>query len=1800
MKTILIVDDTYENLYLLRVILEEANYIVIEAKDGKEGLVKLEENNIDLIVSDILMPIMDGYMFCQACKQDKKFKNIPFVFYTSTYTEKLDEDLALKLGAVHFLRKPTDQNKIVSVIEEVFSQDTPVQKENKKIKFTEEEVLKLYSKRLISKLEHKNLDLEKEVVVRERAEQLLVHKNEILDLIVINTPLNKVFERLLLNYESIHPDYYGSISLLQEDGIHLTLECAPSLPKEYNLAIQKVVIGNNVGSCGTSAFLKKAVIVSDITTSKLWKDYRGIATKCNLKSCWSIPILSEDNVVLGTFAIYSKSVNTPSLEEIRELSFSANLVKVAIEKFIRVKEIKEKDESYKALVDQASDAIISYTFDGTIYAFNKATYSILGYTLKEFSKFKLQDFLIGSIVQKPEIQKRIIEGESVVFERQLICKNGNILDVEISAKKQKDDKILSIARNITERKKAEQKLLESEYSLRQSQIVANIGSYIIDLNEMTWEGSTVLDSIFGIDKSFLKTIENWVSLIHPDEREDMLHYFENGIVNRIKYDREYRIINQKTKKVLWIHGIGELLFDEDSKPIKLIGTMQDVTSRKHAEIKIRESEKSLLVAQKIAKIGSFDLDLVNKIASSSSVFNEIIGVEVNKKISFSRWQSIVHPEDRLLVKQNMLESQKNTQKFDLEYRIITFDEKELKWVHALGVIIYKDKVPTNFVGTIQDITDRKKAEIDLKIANDFSSNLLQSMHEGLVAINLNSEIISVNPAFCEMTGFSESELLGVKRPFPYSPPELKKKNDANYKLLLSGKNKSNYENTYMRKNGERFLVDVQISSVYGEDGEKIANFSTVQDITERRKAEIDLKLAKEFNDKLITSMQEGLLMLDMLGKIVKVNESFCSILGYSEEELIGLELPYPFAKPEDFEIMQEIKALVTKDQAPSFQLEFIRKNGEKFHASFLAGTIKNDSNEVIAIFATVKDVSEEEKLKDTLKERAKKSIERKNVILELANFVGSDYKVALKELTKLSAKTLNVGRVSVWKFNNKKNEILCDGLFDLKSQTYESGVVLKKEENPVYFESIIKNKTISINDTFTNNITKAFKENYLLPLGITSMLDVAIQVSNDLYGVLCFEHIESKRVWTGDEEEFATSLANLVSLMVESAERKAAENELKSEKEFSDKLVTSLREGLSVVDLNGVHIKVNPALCEMTGFSEEELLGIKAPFPYWPPEELDYIYNKFNSPLKGLGVTANFVFMRKNGERFPCILKPSVITNNDGEVIAYFSTITDITLRVEAENVLKQNIIRSDQRKNTIIELANLIGEDFNDSLKKIATTAAKTLDAALVTIWKYKNNNTELLSKVFYNYVDDILEREQLEINNKEYPNYFKALEENTSINITDVLNDPITKEFAKEFLIPNKITSRIDVIIYGRSNNYGVISFECTRPKRVFSVEEESFANSIASIVSLMVESSERTLAENKITLTNQKLTEANKELNTLRDQLEQENVYLRNELDLVFNYEEMVYGSEVFSNVLTEVEKVAPTIATVLLLGESGTGKELLARAIHNTSLRNNKPLIKVNCSAIPRELIESELFGHKKGSFTGAVKDKIGKFELADKGTLFLDEIGELPLDMQPKILRFLQEGEIEVVGSVSGSKKLDVRVIAATNRDLKKEIEKKQFREDLYFRLNVFPVQVPSLRNRKEDIPLLVEHFVDKFNKAYGKSIKYITDDAMSQLKAYDWPGNIRELEYLIERSLILSTKDTLVIPGFESSTQKVKSIHDKDLTLNSVQRNHILQVLEQCNWKISGKNGASEILGLKASTLRDRMTKLNISKSIRK
>jgi len=309
----------------------------------------------------------------------------------------------------------------------------------------------------------------------------------------------------------------------------------------------------------------------------------------------------------------------------------------------------------------------------------------------------------------------------------------------------------------------------------------------------------------------------------------------------------------------------------------------------------------------------------------------------------------------------------------------------------------------------------------------------------------------------------------------------------------------------------------------------------------------------------------------------------------------------------------------------------------------------------------------------------------------------------------------------------------------------------------------------------------------------------------------------------------------------------------------------------------------------------------------------------------------------------------------------------------------------------------------------------------------------------------------------------------------------------------------------------------------------------------------------------------------------------------------FEQIIGNSPALEAVLEQVERVAPTGSTVLIQGETGTGKELIAHAIHNLSSRCGRPFVRVNCAAIPLDLLESELFGHEKGAFTGAIMQKIGRFELADKGTLFLDEVGDIPAALQPKLLRVLQEQEFERLGSTR-THQVDVRLVTATNRDLTEMMNEGQFRSDLYYRLNVFPIVLPPLRERREDIPDLVAHFVEKCGRRMGKQIEHIPAETMSALSSYDWPGNIRELQNLVERAVILANDGVLPNPLPMTTATRTVISSPAGTTLRDSERTLILRTLEEVGWVIGGPKGAAAKLGLKRTTLIHKMQKLGISR----
>jgi len=405
-------------------------------------------------------------------------------------------------------------------------------------------------------------------------------------------------------------------------------------------------------------------------------------------------------------------------------------------------------------------------------------------------------------------------------------------------------------------------------------------------------------------------------------------------------------------------------------------------------------------------------------------------------------------------------------------------------------------------------------------------------------------------------------------------------------------------------------------------------------------------------------------------------------------------------------------------------------------------------------------------------------------------------------------------------------------------------------------------------------------------------------------------------------------------------------------------------------------------------------------------------------------------------------------------------------------------------------------------------------------------------------------------------------------------------SEHFSRQFLLAPGFTTGCMLPIPGRHPVLGILGL-VRRENNPFSQDEVDFLTQVSNQIGIAV--------ENAL---------AYQEIRELKQKLDQEKVYVQDEMCEIdeSNFEEIVGKSPALCRVLAQVETVASTDSTVLIYGETGTGKELIARAIHNLSPRHSNAFVKLNCAAIPTGLLESELFGHEKGAFTGAIAQRIGRFELANRGTVFLDEVGEIPLELQTKLLRVLQEREFERLGSTR-TIRTDARLIAATNRDLSAMVEEQSFRSDLFYRLNVFPIRVPALRERQEDIPLLVRHFVQHFAQRMNRVIETIPAETMNALVRYPWPGNIRELQNLIERAVILSTGPVLRVPLQDLPNHPaVGSVAAKPQTMEEAERAHILAALKETKWVIAGPNGAAARLGMNRSTVQFRMKKLGIIK----
>jgi formate hydrogenlyase transcriptional activator len=653
-----------------------------------------------------------------------------------------------------------------------------------------------------------------------------------------------------------------------------------------------------------------------------------------------------------------------------------------------------------------------------------------------------------------------------------------------------------------------------------------------------------------------------------------------------------------------------------------------------------------------------------------------------------------------------------------------------------------------------------------------------------------------------------------------------------------------------------------------------------------------------------------------------------------------------------------------------------------------------------------------------------------------------------------------------------------------------------------------------------------------------------------------------------DESNQTAILKIFASRVGAEIERMKAEKELQRrvrENEFYAFTINHLREAVFWIDQDGYIWQANDGAAELSGYSKDELrtmhvfdINQSVQKPDW-----SFVWNRLKESKK---VVFDAVFKKKDGSLVDIEITQNFLVFEGREYTC--SIVRNIRERKMEEELLR-----------TVSEATSgLTGEDF---LIELARHITMTLTMRYALITECANEDKTRLRTLCYVDGEKILD--------------------NIEYDTADIPCEIIMQ--GKDFFMPagleakfpkeKDIESGVGVPIFSSKSGEVIGHILAVDPNPVTTEKNQT---SILRIFAARAGAEiERMKAEKELEKANEELKLRLKEIESLKNQLQLENKYLQEEIKLTYNFEEIISRSKDFQKILQQIQQVASTDATVLILGESGTGKELIARAVHNISNRSKRPLVKVNCATLPANLIESELFGHEKGAFTGAMDRKIGRFELADGGSIFLDEIGELPVELQAKLLRVLQEGEFERLGNPK-TMKVNVRVIAATNRNLQQAIEKKEFREDLYYRLNVFPIVCPPLRDRKEDIPLLVKHFCKKHEGKIGRTITNIPTKVMDALMAYDWPGNIRELENIMERAMILSQNGVLEY-GEWIPVQKTSGTSKSSTgKLNDVEKDHIIEVLNKTGWKVSGEKGAAKILGLNPTTLEARMKKLGIKR----
>jgi PAS domain S-box-containing protein len=1378
--------------------------------------------------------------------------------------------------------------------------------------------------------------------------------------------------------------------------------------------------------------------------------------------------------------------------------------------------VRENEQTIRELklfrtpVDQSSDAI--EVVDPATLQFidaNEKACLDLGYSRQELLSLRVFDIdpavTEASVAKIKEVLKKT---GVIVIESLHRRKDGTIFPVEVSMGRVHlgRDYIISIARDLTERKQAEERIAASERQYRAVHERSPVG--------ICW-AETKTGRFLRVNSKYCEITgrteedllnRNFQSITHPDDLAENLRKLERL--------RKREVLNYKVEKryvrpdgsIRWVEVEIVAMAEGDAPPWHM-AIVQDITERKRSEERLREYER--VVEGLDEMIAVVDRDYRYIIANHA--FVNYRGLK-KEQVLGRRVDEVVNPEAFETIKQKLDECfQGKIVQYEMKYKYPDRGERVLSVSHfpiegASGV----DRI----AAVLRDVTERKRGEEGLRAAKEFSENLIRTANMIILSLDMAGNVILFNQAAEEITGYTFAELKGkhwsILVPRDRFPDVWEE-----FDRVVAGTAGQTYENPVVTKTGEERYIAWRNNQVK-VNGKVVATISFGNDITERRRAEEAIRESEareRAKSRELETVLETVPIPVFIAHDIECQHMTTNRAGYEQLRLPPGSNVSNTADPGErpsIRLLRDGKE-VPREQLPmelaaatggpvyGVPLTLAFEDGSERHTLVNAVPLLDADGRLTGVISASIDVTERKRAEDALQEREK------------------TLRLILDHLA-VGVILSSVGKEKALYQNPKFLE-----LFGYSIEQYPSVA----EWWPVAYPDPAYRKWVS--EQWQQRMSEAAKNQ-----GEIEPMEVMVTCHD---GSRKYVRVLAKVI--GD--------LNFITF-VDLTEGKHAEEALRRSEENYRMFISQSSEGIFRQDMDAPvsinlpedelvrHIlhdsylaECNDALARMYGLaSGKEFVGRRLTEMVLPedPHNIELTREYIRSAFRVLDRESHEIDIHGNPKVF---LNSMIGTVENGMLVRTWGIQRDVTEKArleESRRKAEEALRESEQRFRIALEGSPI--KVFNQ-------------DRNLRYTWVY--NPQEGWSEA------DYLGKTDDEIFGPEIGARMSAM---------------------KRPVLETGQPGRQEFSLTARGKTY-----HC-------DITIEPLRDAVGGVVGVNCACVDVT-----------HLREITEELRQAKEKLAEEKIYLEQAIDSELGFGEIIGRSSALKEVMEKVARVAPSDATVLLLGETGTGKELVARALHRLSKRQGNSFIKLNCAAIPSGLLESELFGHEKGAFTGAVAKKVGRLELADQGTLFLDEIGEIPLELQPKLLRVLQDQEFERLGGTQ-TLKVNFRLLAATNRDLLQSVKQKDFRSDLYYRLNVFPIRLPALRERREDIRLLVEHFVRKYALRMNKAITSIPAKTMEALVQWEWPGNIRELENLVERSVILSSGTVLQAPLSELHGV-AEEVHG--VTLRDKERERILRALRECHGQIGGPNGAAARLGLKRTTLQSKMSQLGIKYS---